>query len=79
MMTDMQTTTVEALTPFVVLNQTTPISWTDDYGVHQLPMTYVKGGMGNVNLQFSTTDPLDTPHPYRLHVRQFHGTIRLCR
>ncbi len=55
------TTTIEALTPLVVLNQETPISWTDDYGTHQLPMTYVKGQMGNVTLQFSNYDPTDPP------------------
>jgi hypothetical protein len=52
-----QTTTIQALTPLVVLNQQTPITWSDDYGTHQLPMTYVKGGMGDVTLKFASSDP----------------------
>jgi hypothetical protein len=51
----MQTTTIYALTPMVVLNEETPITWTDDYGVHNLPFTYVKGEMGDATLKFTNT------------------------
>ena len=59
-----QTATIYALSPFVALKQETPISWTDDYGTHSLPMTYVKGEMGNVTLKFANTDPTLTKIGY---------------
>lgn len=58
---DEQTTTVIAGAPFIVLKQETPIVWTDDYGTHSLPMTYVKGEMGDVNLKFPNADIATTP------------------
>ena len=51
----MQTTWIYALTPMVVLTEETPISWSDDYGTHSLPFTYVKGEMGDATLKFTNT------------------------
>ncbi|MGA2122682.1 MAG: hypothetical protein ABSG49_11695, partial [Methanoregula sp.] len=58
------TTTILALTPLVALNEETPISWTDDYGTHSLPMTYVKGQMGDVTLKFANSNPPPTKIGY---------------
>lgn len=46
------TTTIYALAPVIVLQEPTPIIWTDDTGSRLLPMTYTKGQSGDVTLSF---------------------------
>jgi len=58
---DLETTTVVAGAPTIVLEQETPIVWIDDYGTHSLPFTYTKGEMGDVTLKFPNANAATTP------------------